>query len=135
MSAKPSDRPAFSDEIDVDGDARGWNEPSLADDVMAFVSDGRNYAEAELRYQKSRAAYAANRLKYAAAYGAAAFGFLHLALIAITVGAVITLAPIIGALLATIIVGVVLIVAGVFFLRALKSKIDDVRAAFGDDPS
>ena len=127
-AAMPSD---FPDSCE-DNEDEFPPEPSLTDDLTALFEDGKNYLEAERNFQKSRAGFVANRLKYATAYGAAAFGVLHLALIAITVGLVIALAPIIGAWLATLVVGVVLILAGVLFLRALKGKIDDIRAAFGD---
>lgn len=107
--------------------------PSLTDDILALVEDGKTYAEAELAFQKSRASFAANRIKVAIALGAGAFGVLHLALIALSVGAVIALAPLVGAWLATAIVAFILIAAGVIMLLALKSKIDDIRNAFSED--
>jgi uncharacterized membrane protein len=75
----------------------------------------------------------ANRAKLALAYGAAAFGVLHLALIALTVGSVIALAPVVGPWLATLIVGGLLIALGVVCARMLKGKIDDIRNAFKGD--
>ena len=107
--------------------------PSLADDMLAFFEDGRTYAEAELAFQKSRASFAANRLKGAIAFGLGAFGVLHLALIAATVGAVIALAPLVGPWIATAIVTIALIILGVLFLMALKGRIDEIRSAFSDD--
>lgn len=104
--------------------------PSLLDDLGDLIDDTKSYLEAEAAFQKSRAGYIGNRLKYAVAYGAVAFGIFHLALIAITVGVVIALVPIIGAWLATLLVGGVLIVGGLLLLRALKSKVNDIRSAF-----
>lgn len=106
--------------------------PSLTDDVMALLADGRTYAEAELAYQKSRATFAANRAKGAIAFGLGAFGVLHLALIALTVGVVIALTPITGPWIATGLVTIGLVVLGVIFLRLLKSRIDEIRDAFSD---
>lgn len=108
---------------------------SLMDDVFALIDDGKTYAEAEIAYQKSRAGFAANRAKLAAVYGAAAFGVLHLALIAITVGTVIALAPLVGPWIATAIVGGVLIVIGLVCVRKLKGTITDIRDAFREDQS
>lgn len=105
---------------------------SLGDDILALFDDGRTYAEAELRFQRSRLGYAADRAKYAAIYGAAALGLFHLALIALTVGGVIALIPIVGAWAATAIVAVVLIVVGLVLLRALKGKFDEIHRAFSD---
>src|SRR5690349_21831369 len=100
--------------------------PSLMDDVEALIADGKTYLEAEITYQKSRAGFAANRLKWTALYGAAAFGLLHLAGIALTVGAVIALAPVTGPWIATGVVVLVLLLAALFFLLRLRSKFDDI---------
>ncbi|TMM49836.1 phage holin family protein [Qipengyuania marisflavi] len=105
---------------------------SLVDDLLALFDDGKTYAEAELRYQRGRAGFAANRVKYALAYGLAAFGVLHLALIGLTVGLVIALAPLIGGWAATAIVVIGLIALGVMLLQMLKSKIDDIRNIYSD---
>ena len=107
--------------------------PSLADDVFALFEDGKTYAEAEVAFQKSRAAFTANRLKGAVAFALGAFGVFHLALIAFTVGAVIALMPLLGPWGATILVTLLLIVTGILLLRRLKSRIDDIRDAFSDD--
>ena len=107
--------------------------PSLADDLLALFEDGKTYAEAELAYQKSRAGYTANRIKGALGLGFAAFGVLHLALIALTVGIVIALTPLVGPWLATAIVTVALIITGIVLLKMLKGRIDDIRTAFSDN--
>ena len=106
---------------------------SLTDDIFALFDDGKTYVEAEIAFQKSRSSFVANRAKLAAAYGAAAFGVLHLALIALTVGTVIALAPLVGPWIATAIVGGILIILGIVCLRMLKGKIDDIRDAFKGD--
>lgn len=110
-------------------------ERSLMDDVGALIDDGKTYLEAELAYQKSRAGYAADRLKWTAIYGAAAFGLLHLALIALTVGAVIALTPLTGPWIATALVVALLLAGTYYFVRKLRAKLGDIRSAFEDDPS
>lgn len=127
----PLDTPDDFDEHESDEADYG---PSLADDTLALFEDAKTYAEAEVAFQKSRASYTANRLKGAIAFGLGAFGVLHLALIALTVGAVIALAPIIGPWAATAIVTVALVILGIVFLMALKIRIDDIRSAFSDKP-
>ena len=126
----PLDTP---DNYDTDASDEPVHGPSLADDVLALFEDGKTYAEAEVAFQKSRASFAANRLKGAIAFGLGAFGVLHLALIAATVGAVIALAPLVGPWIATAIVTIALIILGVLFLMALKGRIDEIRSAFSDD--
>ena len=107
---------------------------SLAEDLVALFEDGKTYAQAEVAFQKSRASYTADRLKGALAFGLGAFGLLLLALIALTVGLVIALMPLVGPWLATGIVTLALIIGGVVLLRMLKARVDDIRAAFSDKP-
>lgn len=129
MPALPGDIPG--EFVPEPVEARG--EPSLMADIDALVADGKTYLEAELTYQKSRAGFAANRLKWTAVYGAAAFGMLHLALIALTVGVVISLVPLVGPWLATGIVVALLLLGALVFVLRLRGKLADMRAVFGDD--
>lgn len=125
--------PDLPDDHDPDA-GRPAEEPSLKDGVDALFADGKTYLEAEVAYQKSRAGYAANGLKWTAIYGAAAFGLLHLALIGLTVGLVIALVPLVGPWLATAIVVAVLLAGALVLVLKLRAKIADIRAAFeGED--
>ena len=120
------------DDYDPEEDGEGHHGPSLTDDLFALLEDGKTYAEAEVAYQKSRAGFTANRLKGAIAFGLGAFGVLHLALIAFTVGAVIALMPLLGPWGATGVVTIALVITGVVLLMLLKGRIDDIRDAFTD---
>lgn len=113
-----------------DDDEKDARAGSLMADIDALFGDGKTYLEAEVAYQKSRAGYTANRLKWTAIYGAAAFGLLHLALIGLTVGLVIALVPLVGPWLATAIVVAVLLAGAAVFVLKLRTKIADIRAAF-----
>jgi uncharacterized membrane protein YqjE len=73
----------------------------LADDLRALASDAVAFAAAEAELQKARAAYAAGSLKSIVLLGALAAVLVLFALVALTVGLVIALTPIIGALGAT----------------------------------
>ncbi len=96
-------------------------EPSLVEDVKALLDDGKTYLEAELQYQKSRAAYAVDRGKSGAIYGVAAAAVLHLALIGLVVGLILALSPLITAWGATaVVVGVLVAVAAVLGLAAKR---------------
>lgn len=125
----PLDLPDDYDETDGEGEDYG---PSLADDVFALLEDGKTYAEAEVAFQKSRAGFAANRLKGAIVFALGAFGVFHLALIAGTVGLVIALAPLIGPWAATAVVTAGLIILGITLVWLLKGRIDDIRDAFSE---
>lgn len=107
--------------------------PSLFDELGALIADGKTYAEAEIAFQKSRAAYVGDSAKGAVALGIGALAFIHLALIALAVGLVIALAPLIGAWGATgLVVGLLLAGAVVLGLRA-KARVDAISAAFREN--
>lgn len=77
-----------------DGDAR---ERSLADDLRQLAEDARALAEAEIAYQKSRAAFAGRGLKGVAIFGALAAVLVFFALMALTLGLVLALTPMLTA--------------------------------------
>lgn len=105
---------------------------SLTDDVVALLDDGRTLVEAEIQFQKTRAAFAFDRGKSGAAYGIVAFALLHLALVALVVGAVIALTPLISAWGATAVVVGVLVVLGGFFGIAAKRKFARLAAVYAE---
>jgi hypothetical protein len=82
----------------------------LRDDVAALVEDARTYAEAEIAFQKTRAGLAGKAAGRALVFLVLAVVLLHIALIALAVGAVIALAPLVT------IWGAIAIVVGVLFL-------------------
>lgn len=125
----PSDVPG--DIAPLDGE-EGQNEPSLTDDLLALFEDGKTYAEAEFAFQKSRAAFSADRVKGAVVFGLGALAMLHLALIALTVGLVVSLASVVGPWGATAIVTLGLLLIVLICVYLLKNRIDDVRGAFAD---
>ena len=86
-------------------------ERSLVDDVRELVSDGRTLLEAELAYQKSRAALAGRTAKSMVGWIALALGLVFFALMALVMGLLLTLAPLIGGLGATLVMVMILLVA------------------------
>ena len=105
----------------------------LRDDVTALVEDARNYAEAELAFQKTRAALAGKHGARALVLLVLALVLLNLALIALAVGAVIALAPLVtiwGAI--AIVVGVLLLGVALLVAAAVKDG-RMIGAMFGGD--
>ncbi len=86
-------------------------ERSLVDDVRELVNDGRTLLEAELAYQKSRAALAGRTAKSMAGWIALALSLVFFALMALVMGLLLILAPLIGAVGATVLVILALLVA------------------------
>ena len=94
---------------------------ALRDDLRALVEDARNYAEAEIAFQKTRAGLAGKHGARALVMLVLALVLLHIALIALAVGAVIALAPLVtiwGAI--AIVVGVMLLGVALLVMSALK---------------
>lgn len=92
---------------------------SLLADLQAAWQDGKTYAAAELAFQKTRAQFATAKLKGVVIHGAIAAFVAVLALIGLTVGAILSLATLVGPLAATlIVVAILLFVAFIFAKRA-----------------
>lgn len=114
-----------------EADDDGNSFTTLRDDITALVDDARTYAEAEIAFQKTRAGLAGKTAGRALGLMVLAVVLLHIALIALAVGAVIALAPLVtiwGAI--AIVVGVLLagVAALVFFAvgdgKALSGMFD-----------
>lgn len=105
---------------------------SLTDDIVALLDDGRTMVEAEIQFQKTRAAFALDRGRSGAMYGIAALGLIHLALVALVVGLVIALTPLIGPWGATAIVVGVLAVAGVVLAMTARRRFQRLAAAYSE---
>ena len=95
---------------------------SLTDDLVALLDDGKTYIEAEVQFQKTRAAFALDRGRSGAIYGVVALTLVWLALVALVVGLVIALTPEIGPWAATAVVVVVLAAGGAFFAWRAKQR-------------
>lgn len=127
---------SVDDEIDAAlrgedaSDAKAKRESTLVNDMAALVEDGRNLFEAEIAFQKTRLAFAANRSKQAVISGLFALAFIHLALIALVVGLVIALTPLVTAWGATaIVVGLLLLGAFILMMR-VKNSTEEIGQAF-----
>lgn len=86
-------------------------ERSLVEDLRQLANDGRTLLEAELAYQKSRAALAGQGAKSVAGWGALALVLVLFALMALTFGLVLALASVIGPWWATLVSVLVLLAA------------------------
>ena len=114
------------------------NEPtfdeSLVEELAALYDDGKTYAEAELAFQKGRAALAGKSIGIAAGLIIVAIILLHIAFLALAVGLVMALAPLVtiwGAI--GIVVGGTLLLVGLLGYGAFsKAKLLGELFASGD---
>ena len=95
-------------------------ERSLVDDVRQLAGDARDFAKAEIAYQQSRAKVVGGSAGGIAARAALALVLVLFALMALVVGAVIALAPVLTAWGATAVVVAVLVAGAV--LTALSAR-------------
>lgn len=94
---------------------------SLVDDVRALVEDGRTLVEAELAYQKSRAAVAGAGAKGVLGWGALALALTFFMLMALVIGVLLGLSSILGPWAATaIMVSALALLAGLCALVASR---------------
>jgi hypothetical protein len=107
-------------------------ERSLSDDLTALFDDGKTYFEAELQYQKTRAAFALTEGRQGAVFGVVAVVVLHLALVALVIGVLIALGSEIGPWGATAVVVGVLIIAGAIFGVLAKRHFAKLSRAFAE---
>lgn len=101
------------------GEDAAARERSLTDDLRLLADDARAYASAEFAFQKSRAFHAGQELKRAVIFTALAVACVIVALMALTMGTVLALTPLLGAWGATgAVVLFLLAAAGIFALIA-----------------
>lgn len=92
----------------------------LLGDIATLIDDGRTYAEAEIAFQKSRAGFVARTLGVATGLAVLAVILLHIAFLALAVGLVIALTPVVtvwGAI--AIVVGGMLALVGLLIWMAV----------------
>ncbi len=92
---------------------------SLVEDVRLLIGEARTFAQAEVAYQKTRAAYVGAQTKAIAVLGLGAVVLVVFAVMALVLGAVIAVGTLIGPWLAMIVVPLaILIVAAIMGISA-----------------
>ncbi len=114
------------------GDAPGL-ERSLADDIGAFFSDAKTYAEAEFAFQNTRAKFAFSHGLRGLVFAVVALVLLNLLLIALAVGSIVALAPTVGGWAATGIVCAVILIGLLVTGFMARSRIRRVQTVFSGD--
>lgn len=106
---------------------------SLLDGVAALLEDGQTYVQAEIAFQKARASYSADRARRGAVLALGALALLHLALIALVVGLVFALAPVLTPFGATAAVVATLMLGAVMLALAARKRFAAVAEQFSGD--
>lgn len=106
---------------------------SLTEDLRQLAGNAKELAEAEYAYQKSRAAYAGGKAKWIAAAGVAAAIFAYLALMALVLGLILTLAPTLSPLGATAAVTGGLLIVSLLSIFAMLTMVRRMKSVLSDD--
>ena len=101
---------------------------SLADDVRELTEAGKELAQAELAYQKARAAYAGKGARNIAIAGAIAAALVFFALMGLVLGLILSLAPILTPIGATAAVVAGLLIAAILCAMAARSSLTRMKA-------
>ena len=110
----------------------GNPERSLIADVEDFFFDAKTYVDAELNYQKTRARYAGISIGNTIAYAVIGAALGLVALIALSVGLIISLAPLLTPWGATALVTALLALAVAFSLRRAAASWRDFGEAMSE---
>ena len=108
--AEPAPPPPSDDELSPGSVPEDDPLGALREEIALIVEDARTYAEAEVQFQKTRAAIAGKASARALVLLVLALVLLNIALIALAVGAVFALAPLVGTW------GAIVIVVGALLL-------------------
>lgn len=133
MTAQSPDDPVAGPVPQDEGRQQDTGTSSLFDDLATLIEDGRTYADAEIAYQKTRAAYIGQQAKVLFIAGGIAALLVVLAIVALVLGALLALTPLVGAIGATAIVFVVLLVTAFALIRIVQAKAKAMMRAFGNN--
>ena len=106
---------------------------SLNDDLHGLARDAKAYAEAELRFQKSRASYVASASKSVAILAVAALVAVFFAVMALVVGLVIALGPLLTPWGSMAVVTLALLAIAALLLLKAKKRVGIMMSVLGQD--
>lgn len=109
------------------------NDHSLPEELRHLVTEARELAQAEVAYHKSRASYAGGKAAWILALGLAAAVFLFFALMALVLGAILALAPLLTPLGATAAVTAALLVISLLCVFGLLTLFRRMKSVLSDD--
>ena len=110
-------------------------ERTLKEDLRKLSEEAKAYAEAEFQFQKSRTLYATSAVKSVIAFVVLALVLLFFAAMALIVGLVMALTPLITVWGATAVVTLGLLAIAVFLLLRAKRRVAIMTRVFGGSDS
>ncbi|WP_395333422.1 phage holin family protein [Novosphingobium sp. BL-8H] len=106
---------------------------SFAQDLRLLAEEARTLAQAELAFQKTRAAYVGAEVRTIALFGTLAAVFVFFALMALVFGLVLSLASVIGPWAATAVGTLALLAIALALGMSARGRVRRMRSALGND--
>jgi hypothetical protein len=107
-------------------------DPSLAQDMRLLAAHARTFAEAEVAFQKARAAYVGSASRSIAVLGVVAATLVFFAAMAAILGAVIALGPVLGLWGAMAAVTLALLGLAVILALVAAAKVSRMKQVLGE---
>ncbi|TCM21993.1 putative superfamily III holin-X [Novosphingobium sp. PhB165] len=105
---------------------------SLAQDLKLLAEEARTLAQAELAFQKTRAAYVGAEARTIALFGVLAAVVVFFALMALVFGLVLSLASVLGPWLATAVATLALLVIAAILGLSARGRVKRVRSVLSN---
>lgn len=113
----------MTDEEPAPDSRAGAAQRSLRDDIATLTAAGRELAQAELAYQKARTAFVGKTARNVAVASGMALALVFFALMALVLGLILTLAPILTPLGATAAIVAGLLIAATLCAMLVRSSL------------
>lgn len=109
-----------------------FTEVSLAQDLRQLADEAKALAQAEIAFQKSRAAFVSNETKTIGLLAIAALVIIFFALMALVIGTVIALGPLVGPWGAMALVTIALLILALACGMSARSRLKNMMVVAGN---
>lgn len=109
-----------------------FTEVSLAQDLRQLADEAKALAQAEIAFQKSRAAFVSNETKTIGLLAIAALVIIFFALMALVIGTVIALGPLVGLWGAMALVTIALLILALACGMSARSRLKNMMVVAGN---
>lgn len=109
-----------------------FTEVSLAQDLRQLADEAKALAQAEIAFQKSRAAFVSNETKTIGLLAIAALVIIFFALMALVIGTVIALGPLVGPWGAMALVTIALLILALACGMGARSRLKNMMVVAGN---
>lgn len=130
-SSRPMSEPLPDEsETEIEAEPEDRDASSLFGEIGSLIEDGRTYAQAEVAYQKTRFSFVLGHAKWALVFGGIAAVLAVMSLFAMVFGLILSLAPILTPIGATVAVTFGMLILAAMLAAVAKMQIGKAKSAF-----